>query len=255
MDNNKGRQYEALAGVYDEFMQDVDYGRWAEYILSLMGESCNNLIEYGCGTGNITVHLAGKGLDIIAVDHSQEMLNVAGDKLRGNALAPVLVCADMTEFRLNREVDCAVCACDGVNYILDGKGLRRFFKNVYSNLRDGGVFVFDISSEYKLKKILGNEFFYDDREDRTVFWQNRLDENAGIVDMELTLFLEERGVYKRYDEIHRQRAWSLDEINGALQHAGFSKTSCYSFGTYKYPAGGEERIQFKAIAEKRSAVK
>lgn len=238
-------QYARLAQVYDSFMYDVSYHDWAEYILPMITGS--SVLEYACGTGGLTLELAARGLEPLGVDISEDMLDVAAGKLRKNALDVKLVCADMAEFRLNKPSDCAVCACDGVNYITEGDVLERFFSRAYENIATGGAFLFDISSEYKLAEVLADEFFYDDSDEGTLFWQNDFDAQSRLITMDISLFVPQDGVYRRYDERHVQRAWSEGEITAALEKAGFTNIRAMGFMTEKRPEANCERIQFSAV--------
>ncbi|MEA5002834.1 MAG: methyltransferase domain-containing protein [Christensenella sp.] len=244
-------QYEALAGVYDALMYDAGYDEWAAYILKLLDHAQvpkgSRVLEYACGTGNITLPLAKAGFAIVAMDISEEMLFAAQEKTRRQALCVEYAAGDMCSFVLNKPADVAVCACDGVNYVLEEKQLAVFFRQVYSNLKKDGAFLFDISSHYKLAHVLGNEFYFDDGDGQTYFWQNAYDENTKLLAMDIILFVAEGEGYKRYDERHTQRAWTQKEITAALQTAGFEDINAYAFLTDKHPAKQEERIQFTAI--------
>ncbi len=235
-------QYTHLAKLYDDFMYDVSYDDWGEYIKSLV--SGKNIIEFACGTGNITKQLAKAGYNIIAVDISEEMLQVAQEKLFSVGKQAVFVCEDMTTLKLNKRVQSAICCCDGVNYIIEESGLKNFFANVYDCLEEGGVFTFDISSEHKVKNVLGNEFFYDDDEDQTLFWQNSLD--GSLLTMNITLFIGKEEIYKRYDEAHLFKMWQTDYILQALKDCGFERAEAYGFLTKSPPKKDDERIQFYA---------
>lgn len=244
-------QYEFLAQVYDELMYDAAYPAWADYLIQILEKNGvvkgSPLIEYACGTGNITVELARQGYRMTALDRSGEMLDIAAGKLRKNAMQANFVCADMASFLLPHKTDGAVCACDGVNYILDDKKLACFFSNVCSNLKKGGVFTFDVSSEYKLSQVLGDEFFYDDAEDQTLFWQNAYRADTRRIEMNITLFIAQDGVYQRFDECHTQRAWREAELKQALLTAGFERVECFAFGAWHPPEADSERIQLVAI--------
>ena len=243
-------QYSALAGIYDALMYDVSYDRWAEYLMDILNargiRKGANLLEYACGTGNITLPLAENGFHMTAVDIAEDMLFVAQEKTRKKALKVSYACADMRGFLLNKKADAVVCACDGVNYLLEEDDMRDFFKGVYGNLKNGGAFLFDISSAYKIKEVLGDEFYYDDGDEQTYFWQNSYDKEKKTVTMELTMFLRQGEVYKRYDEMHKQRAWEQDELKELLCEAGFSQISQYGFMTCDVPHRQEDRIQFVA---------
>ncbi|WP_082989417.1 class I SAM-dependent DNA methyltransferase [Christensenella intestinihominis] len=246
------KQYSALARLYDDLMYDVPYEEWSRYIIELLiGENAGpgaEVLEYACGTGNLTLPLARAGYHITAVDASEEMLFCAQEKTRRNALQVNYACGDMCCFRLNKPARAAVCACDGVNYLLTEAELQRFFEQAYANLQARGVFLFDISSAYKLRHILGNEFYYDDGEDETCFWQNRFNEKSKTVRMELTIFIRRDGAsYERQDETHVQRAWERAEIERMLRDAGFAEVTAYGFLSGNEPERKEERIQFCAV--------
>ena len=72
--------YTGFAQVYDKFMDNIEYDKWCEYLVSILKEYGVNdgiVLDLGCGTGNITERLSDKGYDMIGVDYSQEMLNIA----------------------------------------------------------------------------------------------------------------------------------------------------------------------------------
>jgi SAM-dependent methyltransferase len=243
------KEYEALAAAYDSLMYDISFDDWAGYIAGFLRGCPMEILECGCGTGNITKELVKRGYDTVAVDRSPEMLGVAESKLRGTAGHCELVCADMAGFRLNRQRDAVISACDCVNYILDAQGLDGFFGNTYANLRPGGIFLFDISSVYKLSEIIGDNFFYDDNDESTLLWQNSYDNAKKLAQMDITLFIRAGEVYKRYDESHIQRAWDTGEISDALGRAGFTDIENYGFGTKNAPDKNAQRIQFYAKKE------
>ncbi len=75
--------YTGFSQVYDIFMDNVPYDRWTDYLTGLLkeyGVKEGLLLELGCGTGNITRRLAAKGYDMIGIDNSEEMLEIARDR-------------------------------------------------------------------------------------------------------------------------------------------------------------------------------
>ncbi len=238
-------EYEAIATAYDGLMYDVPSVDWAQYLLGFL-EGRRNILEYGCGTGNITVELVKKGCHVIAVDRSAAMLDVAAEKLRKTGREHRLACAQMTDFKVNTQVDAAISACDCVNYLLTERDLQRFLEGARDNLKPGGILVFDISSRAKLTGIIGDNFFYDDNDENTLFWQNTYDADKELVYMDVTLFIKEGDRYRRSDERHVQRAWDVGEVSTVLEQAGFTNIAAYAFGTRNAPGSDAQRIQFYA---------
>lgn len=241
--------YEHLSRVYDSLMYDAPAEDWGRCLLNLMKRGRQRVLEYACGTGRVTEHLLRAGMDVVAIDSSAEMLNMASEKLRPLGLPVQLVQARMEDFSMPERADSAVCACDGVNYLLERSTLGAFFRNVYANLVPGGRFIFDITSEYKLEHILADNFFYDDGDTETVFWQSEFHAATRICELDVTVFVRAGECYERFDEHHTQRAWRQDELLAELRKAGFHAARTFDFGTSDPPGPSSERILFCAEKE------
>lgn len=81
--------YTGFAGVYDQLMDDTPYEQWCANIveeLEKYGVKDGLVLELGCGTGSLTELLAARGFDMIGVDCSDEMLNVACERGRNRGM-------------------------------------------------------------------------------------------------------------------------------------------------------------------------
>ncbi|MPN49061.1 hypothetical protein SDC9_196674 [bioreactor metagenome] len=175
------------------------------------------------------------------------MLNEAQQKMKTAGMEARFVTGDMKKFVVDKPIDAIICACDGVNYLVNDADLVSFFKTCWLNLKVGGVLIFDISSYNKLTNILGNNMFYDDREDVTCLWQNKISNN--MLYMELTFFIKEDHLYRRLDEEHIQRAYKIDDVKQLLEGAGFGFIKSYNFLTKEEATEKNERIQFLAVKQ------
>lgn len=240
--------YSYLSMVYDELMMDIAYNDWADYInglLDINGVSEKaSILEVGCGTGSVTVRLKKKGYDIVGLDISHDMLRKAEEKARKEGVDIPFICQDLNEIDLHKKMDAIVAVCDVVNYVEEEK-LKRFLLSAYEILKEDGVLLFDISSEYKLKNILGNNTFFEDREDITYIWSNKLNDEK--INMDLTMFIKEGEVFKRYDEKHVQSIYSENSLLEALENSGFKDVKAYNCFETKKPSRESERIQFVAV--------
>ena len=241
--------YRGFAGIYDLLMDDFDYPAWADYYLQLIGQTgaqVKNICECACGTGSLTVHFAKRGLKVIGVDISREMLEPAAEKARQNGVMVQFVCQDMAKLTLSRPVDAIICACDGVNYLTSDKRVKSFFDAAHAALKPGGVLAFDISSAHKLRNVLGNSFFGEERDEAAYLWQNTLE--GDIVHMDLTFFIqEEDDLYRRVTETHRQKAHEIENLARLLEESGFADIRIYGDRTFQAPAEDEMRIHFCAV--------
>ncbi|MCU6763081.1 Glycine/sarcosine N-methyltransferase [uncultured Roseburia sp.] len=213
--------YTGFAEVYDTFMDNVPYELWGNYLWKILKEHGINdglVLDLGCGTGKITRFLSKKGYDMIGVDLSEEMLEVAG---RQDTEGILYLQQDMREFELYGTVGAVVSVCDSVNYLLEEEELLTVFLLVNNYLDPGGIFVFDLNTIYKYSQVIGDAVICENREHASFIWENYFDEESSINEYALTLFIEEEaGLFRRYEEFHYQRAYELSKIEQLLKQAG-----------------------------------
>ena len=232
-------------------MRGVDYDSWAGYAASFMRPG-SDVLECACGTGQISLRLAKMGFSVTASDISDDMLMVAAENQReaGLAFAKLrFIRMDMRELSCHKKVDHVAACCDGVNYLTSRADVKRFFDSAYAVLKPGGTLLFDVSSRYKLEKILGSNSFVDNGEQVAYMWQNNYDEDTKLIDMELSFFVKQGDRYERFDERHIQRAHSVRELGAWLNEAGFEYEAYYCF-TREPVKADDERIQFVARKSK-----
>lgn len=241
--------YENFAQIYDSLMDEVDYKKWAKYLQDVMSYnnvSPKHILDLACGTGNITIPLSQLGYNLWGVDISEQMLSVAENKARANGERIRFIRQDMRDLSLTKSFDAVVCACDGVNYIIDEKELIQVFREVHKILNPGGIFIFDISSFYKLENILGDNTFIEEKNGIFYSWENSFDTESSTDTMRLNFFVPEGRLYRRIEEIHIQKAYEIDNIYKMLLESGY--TGIEVFDEFKFVKANEksERIFFTA---------
>jgi ubiquinone/menaquinone biosynthesis C-methylase UbiE len=230
-------------------MEDVNYPGWVDYIERIFkkhGVKPVQIVDLACGTGNITLLLKERGYDVIGIDQSEDMLSVAKEKAVKNGMDIPFIYQDMRHLELHGPVDAITCICDGINYILSLRDLDMVFQSVCRYLKPDGIFIFDISSYYKLSSILGNNTIVRTDEDISYIWLNYFDRRSNICEMYLSFFTKEGEYYRRFDETHYQRAYKAEEIIRRLKHNGFKNIEAYQPFTFKPPKKSSQRIFFAA---------
>lgn len=245
MANNSG-QYREMAYYYDMLMDDIDYDTWIKYITDtkeMLHVKQNDVLEMACGTGNVSVRLAGMGYQVTAFDISQDMLAVASQKAAEYGVDIRFVAQDMLDIKLKDKFGIILCLCDSINYITNKEELKRVFKWVHDHLKDDGVFIFDINSSYKLREIIGENTFTYDNDDIVYIWDNsQCSDNT--VEFYLTFFIKQGNLYRRFDEIHIERIYENHEIVELLKAAGFNKINMNDGFTFNGVCDTSERISF-----------
>ncbi len=242
--------YQAFASCYDSLMYDVDYDEWTRYLVELIEKhnpAAKTVADIACGTGSISVRLNKAGYNVVGVDLSDAMLDVAAQKARKMGAKISFVCQDMKNLKLHRQVDVVNCAMDGVNYLTSVDEMKRFFGSANNSLKSSGIFMFDVSTEYKLGTIIGEDTFCDEVDDAAFIWASGFDSGTSLSTMHLTLFVKtDNNSYNRFEEQHVQRAHSLFEIDSCLLSAGFEVIGVYSFLGNDKAREDDERWQIVA---------
>lgn len=238
--------YTGFAAVYDMFMDNIPYGEWCTYledILKEYGVEDGLVLDLGCGTGKLTRLLAGDGYDMIGVDISEDMLEIAMEHQAEEGGEILYLLQDMREFELYGTVRAVVSICDSMNYLMEYEDLVQVFSLVNNYLDPKGIFVFDLNTPYKYQEILGEQTIAENREEGSFIWENYYDEEEAVNEYDLTLFIrEEDGRFRKYEETHYQRAYSLKTVKMALKEAGMEFVEAYDAFTKEPPKEDSERI-------------
>lgn len=248
--------YTSFAAVYDTFMDNVPYEEWGEYIHGMLckyGVEDGIVLDLGCGTGTMTEILAGYGYDMIGVDNSEDMLELAMEKRIESGHDILYLLQDMREFELYGTVRAVVSVCDSVNYVTEPGELEEVFRLANNYLDPRGIFLFDFNTDYKYREIMGDCTIAEDRGECSFIWDNYYYENEQINEYDLTLFIQEKNpdetqsdqmpqLYRKYKETHYQRGYTLKEIQVLLEKAGLVFEAAYDVDSKEEPSDTSERI-------------
>ena len=240
--------YEALAAAYDRLTNDVPYDAildfyhriWAQYALRP-----DSAVDLACGTGSMALLLSKEGLSVLGVDQSEEMLTQAAEKAGAMENPPYFIRQRMEKLRLPQPVDLVVCCLDGVNYVTDPAALRETLAHVHKALKPGGLFIFDINSEAKLRGLDG-QILLDEDDSVFCLWRAEFDEASRICSYGMDIFQKQGRLWERSREEHLEYAYRTEELTAWLAEAGFQNISVYGDRRLEAPKPEEQRIFFAA---------
>ncbi len=251
--------YTDFACVYDQLMDETPYAQWCENIAQALGEygiRDGLVLELGCGTGSLTELLAARGFDMIGVDNSDEMLNIACEKREKSGRDILYLNQDMRSFELYGTVRAVVSVCDSLNYLLEDEDLTACFRLVNNYLDPGGIFIFDFNTRYKYETVIGDSVIAENREDCSFIWENYYDADSGINEYDLTIFVKEpeasssgEELFSRFQEVHFQRGYTLEEMWSFIERSGLAFVRAFDADTLGAVTGTSERIY--CVAQER----
>ena len=232
--------YTGFAYVYDEMMSNIPYLQWEAYLLQLLYSSGvkpdASIAELGCGTGTMTELLSDDGFDITGIDLSEDMLSLAREKVPGVDFLRM----DMREFTLDKKQDAIISVADSVNYLESVDDLAKTLKCVRDALKPGGVFIFDLKTEFFYKYIVRNRTFRGREKGFSYVWKNYYDEAGRIHIYDVLIKHKKKRTVE--NEIHKQHVFSAAEIKAAALGTGFYHATVYGNMTFEKPRKNSDRI-------------
>lgn len=209
----------------------------------------NSILDLGCGTGTLTELLAGQGYDMIGIDNSQEMLQIAMDKRAESGLDILYLLQDMRSFELYGTVGAVISVCDSVNYLLEEADIVQTFRLVNNYLFPEGVFIFDFNTVYKYQVVIGDATIAENRDQCSFIWENYYHEAEEVNEYDLTIFVQEdenADTYRRFQETHYQRGYRLEQMQDYLRQAGLVFLEAIDADTHGEVTEISERIYVAA---------
>lgn len=241
--------YVSFAEFYDSLTQNVAYEKRCDYLLQILKNKSYNpglTLDLACGTGNLTLELAKRGVDVYGIDGSIDMLSQAQAKACEQGFNILFLCQKMQAIDLYGTIDTCFCTLDSINHLTDKNAVQKTFDKVSVFMNKSGLFVFDVNTIYKHQSVLGNNTFVYDTPQVFCVWQNELlKDNKVKIDLD---FFDKIGEnqYQRSSESFCERAYSHEEIVEMLESAGFELVDFYGDMTFEKPKENEQRVIYVA---------
>ncbi|MGP4080438.1 class I SAM-dependent DNA methyltransferase [Pseudalkalibacillus sp. R45] len=243
--------YQHFAGLYDRLMEDAPYDMWVSFVNKAIDVYCegpaSSLLDIGCGTGEISIRLSEKGYNVQGIDLSEEMLTVAREKTEHKGLQIPFYQQDMRDLEGFKEQDVALIFCDSLNYLRTPNDVKTAFQSISKSLKVEGLLLFDVHTLYKIETVFSDHIFTLNDEEISYIWECHPGEEEGSIHHDLSFFVHTgNDVYKRYDESHYQRTYSLETYQSLLDEAGFELLTVTGDFTDHPPNDTSERLFFVA---------
>lgn len=241
-----------FAEKYDIY-NSADYDAYASFVKVCFAQSfvpVKEVLDLGCGTGELSVRLADMGYSVTSSDISEDMLSVLINKIGSRDILPVK--QDMRELDLFGTVQGCVSSFDCLNYLKTAADVEKAISKVGFFMEKGGIFVFDVNTDHTYKNVYdGRSYVYED-DDSLLVWRSEYNERQKICRFWLTSFTNDGdGSYTREDEVHTQKNHSPRTLKKAIEKAGFDIVGVYGSTDFRI-LGDEDTKAYYVLRKNRS---
>jgi SAM-dependent methyltransferase len=238
--------FTSVAEFYDELMKPVPYRMWVSYyllLLSMQEVKPKSMLEMCCGTGTLTELLHKEGFEIEGFDLSESMVQIARDKASRKKLPLRYEIMNASNADMGRQFDSVFSFFDSLNNIINPADLQEAFFTAANHIPDGGSFIFDLNTAYAFRAKMFNQQDLSKKSKVRYRWRGDWNEESQLIQVRMKFWVGET----EFEEVHVQRAYTIDEVVPMLEQAGFAKIRTFHSYTLEQPREKSDRIHFACI--------
>lgn len=242
--------YNHYARIYDRTGQmrfSILMNLYLQDLLCTHPVAGRSMIDLACGTGTLALLMAERGWSVLGIDRSAAMLAQARRKIA--AIAPIdirLMEADMCNFEVDAPADLLTCCYDSLNYLLTEDDLQRCFRAVARALLPGGLFCFDLVTDFFLQ-----QYWQGIQRDEGDGWSQMMQSSYDPASRCSTLILtgsvqDDTGTHQCFQEVHVERAYPEVTVHALLEATGLAIEAIYDCFTTQPPTDRSLRLMYLA---------
>lgn len=197
----KESHYNKDAKHYDTFNEENSRAINQTLEQILKNHSVKTILDLTCGTGSQVFWLAKHGFDVIGADINPLMLKIAQKKADKEKLPIRFLKGDMRHLYVGK-FDAAITIFNSVGH-LTKLDFEKAMRNINSNLKSGGLYIFDIFNFDYLAA-------YNNITSLTIDWQRTTDDTT-IRDIQYST-IDPEGVLTSHTTSYIQKAASKPQI-------------------------------------------
>jgi SAM-dependent methyltransferase len=230
--------YNGLAAYYDDVHTDRPYAAEVDGVLRLGSASrtpFERVLDLFCGTGGHSLPFAQRGLDVIGLDSSEMMLEIARIKATQSRLNVRFARGDCREIPYASEFDLVSALGQSFHYMVTENDVDRTIRGMWTALRPGGLLVVDFVDSSAMLEPWRSQRIDTLRDGRAVVraMSSYPDAAAGLAVSETMWTIElADGLARRERTVETYRVFRLEELSAKLTQAGFTVSGCYETGDH-----------------------
>ena len=122
----------------------------------LKEQKANEVLDMTCGTGSQVFYLAERGYNVVGSDFSPGLIEIARNKADKIGKNIIFIHGDMRELRVGK-FDAVITIFNAIGHLVKAD-FEKALRNIYANLKDNGVYVFDILNIQAITDDIINDF-------------------------------------------------------------------------------------------------
>ncbi|TAH19865.1 MAG: class I SAM-dependent methyltransferase [Cytophagales bacterium] len=222
-----------LSYIHDRYYGNIARNAAQEILKNLISSGYKKVIDLGCGSGILASILSQAGLEVIGVDISFDILEIAKRK------SPNSIFIQKSLFEYSFEFSDIICAIgEPFNYLFDetsnNSELAKLIHKIYDNLNPDGFFLFDVLSDDvdadRNMKIIEND-------DYTMFLDIEVNAEKSILTRKMTYFVRNKSCYEKDSETHKQILFKLGKVEEILAETGFKYVKLNGYDGHPFRKG------------------
>ncbi len=215
--------YKSIAKYYDLLGWDEFHDIALKRLKPLLTkERVKTYLDLACGTGMLACTVARMGIEVVGLDKSKEMLEMAEERRRLYRLdnKPTFYHRDMSRFNLKRKFDAVGCFFDAANHIIDPEKFAEFIRCSALHTKPGGFFIFDVNTVRGLDK--WDAVLFNNRGEHSVLMRGKYDRKTRLAEISIEGYVNlANGTRDSFQETFYERAYLHNDIMRLLKKNGF----------------------------------
>lgn len=236
-------EYKKIPEYFD--VLNPDKGKDVEIKNSFI-ESClkkysvKTVLDLTCGTGSQVFFLAKIGYQCLGADFSPALIKIAKKKARAEKTTAKFINGDMRTLHV-REFDAVITIHNAIGHLTKSDFIKTI-KNIYRNLKAGGIYVFDILNLQAMsdKTVANLSYQTEERGKDYNFYHSQcsvVNKSTGrLTSYDMTMFQNKAEKPVQFTNKYSLQIYKAKELTQILQKCGFEVMELHSMDGRKFIA-------------------
>ncbi|HAT1867348.1 class I SAM-dependent methyltransferase [Legionella pneumophila] len=221
----------------------------------LRKQNVKSVLDMTCGTGSQVFYLAKRGYDVVGSDFNPALLAIARKKAKALNRNIVFIDGDMRELQAGK-FDAVITIFNAIGHLTKAD-FERALQNIHANLKEDGVYIFDIFNLQAITDDIIDDFAMDienivNGDHIRNIQHSEIDREKGLLTShDRYIISKEHGEQKTYTNSFSLQIYTAEELQTTLKHSGFEIINQYDMDGNDFIA--DKSLNILTVARKKKA--